>query len=165
MLKKLLGNDLTSPLQYSDEFVGSAEALFRACAEHKLEGIVSKLATSRYHSGRSRTWLKTKCFTESVLMLVGIDRDRKTRAPRALLAKADGRGLGYAGAAFIALRGDDREVLKAKMDELAAVSPSIPWLRNREARWVKPLLAMKVRHLIGSKFLRHATVREIAWQE
>ena len=98
-------------------------------------------------------------------MLVGIDRDRKTRAPRALLAKADGRGLDYAGAAFIALRGDDREVLKAKMDELAAVSPSIPWLRNREARWVKPLLAMKVRHLIGSKSLRHATVREIAWQE
>ena len=35
VLKKLLGNDLTSPLQYSDEFVGSAEALFRACAEHK----------------------------------------------------------------------------------------------------------------------------------
>jgi ATP-dependent DNA ligase len=25
-----------------------------------LEGIVSKQAGSRYHSGRSRTWLKTK---------------------------------------------------------------------------------------------------------
>ena len=165
MLKKLLGNNPSSPLQFSDDFVGNADALFRACAEHKLEGIVSKLATSRYKSGRSRTWLKTKCFTESVLTLIGIDRDRKTRAPRALLAKTDGRGLDYAGAAFIALSKDGREVLTAKLDELATELPSIPWLRNREARWVKPLLAMKVRHLIGSKSLRHATVREIAWQE
>lgn len=165
VLKKLLGKDPSSALQFSDEFVGNADALFRACAEHRLEGIVSKLVTSRYQSGRSRTWLKTKCFTETVLTLIGIDRDRKTRAPRALLAKTDGRGLDYAGAAFIALRGDDRETLSAKLDELAAESPSIPWLRNREARWVKPLLAVKVRHLTGSRFLRHATVREIACRD
>ena len=45
---------------------------------HELEGIVSKLATTRYRSGRSKTWLKTKCFTESEFLLLGIDRDRKT---------------------------------------------------------------------------------------
>jgi bifunctional non-homologous end joining protein LigD len=55
----------------------------------KLEGIVSKLASSPYRSGRSKTWLKTKCFVESDLILLGIDRDRQTDAPRALLAKIE----------------------------------------------------------------------------
>ena len=54
-----------------------------------------------------------------------------------------------------------KHTLSAKLDELAAESPSIPWLRNREAHWVNPLLPVKVRYLTGSKFLRHATVREL----
>ena len=86
-LKELLDSDPKSVLQFSEEFVGDATAFFRACAEHRLEGMVSKLASSTYRSGRSKTWLKTKCFTESEFILLGIDRDRKTRALRALLAK------------------------------------------------------------------------------
>ena len=62
--------------------------------------------TSRYRSGRSKTWLKSKCFTESDLVIIGTDRDRKTGALRALLANAEGHNLTYAGAAFIGLRGD-----------------------------------------------------------
>ena len=50
---------------------------------------LSKLATSRYQSGRSNTRLKTKCFTESDFILLGIDRGRKTRAPRAVLARTE----------------------------------------------------------------------------
>ena len=76
-----------------------------------LPQIVSKLASSRYRSGRTRSWLKTKCFMESELTLVGIDRDRKTGAARALLAKADRSELVYAGAAFLALNENAREKL------------------------------------------------------
>jgi bifunctional non-homologous end joining protein LigD len=53
-LQTLLGS-LESPLQFSEEFIGDADAFFRACAAHELGGIVSKLATSRYRSGRSKT--------------------------------------------------------------------------------------------------------------
>ena len=88
-LKGLLGRDRTSPLQFSDEFTGDSAAFFRACTKHGLEGVVSKLASSRYRSGRSKTWLKSKCFTESDLVIIGTDRDRKTGATRALLANAD----------------------------------------------------------------------------
>jgi hypothetical protein len=38
------------------------------------------LALAPYRSGRSRTWLKTKCFTESTFV---VDRDRKTSASSA----------------------------------------------------------------------------------
>jgi bifunctional non-homologous end joining protein LigD len=161
-LKELIGRDSDSRIQFSEEFIGDAAAFFRACAAHELEGIVSKLATSRHRSGRSKTWLKTKCFTEGEFLLLGIDRDRKTDAPRALLAKAERGNLIYAGAAFIGLRAEDRAALQGKLRALAVERPSISWLRNREARWVKPVMTLKVKHLaFGSGLLRHATVRDI----
>jgi bifunctional non-homologous end joining protein LigD len=64
-LLELVRRNQDSAIQFSEEFIGDAAAFFRACAAHELEGIVSKLATSRYRSGRSKTWLKTKCFAES----------------------------------------------------------------------------------------------------
>ena len=69
---------------------------------------MSKRANSAYRSGRSKDWLKIKCFTESDFVVIGTDRDNKTGALRALLARDD---MTYAGAAFIAMSGDDRERL------------------------------------------------------
>jgi bifunctional non-homologous end joining protein LigD len=80
------------PFLFSEECTGDAAAFFRACADHQLEGIVSKLASSRYRSGRSKTWLKTKCFTESSFILIGTARDRKTKAPLALLLRLMRKG-------------------------------------------------------------------------
>ena len=47
-----------------------------ANAHHGLEGLVSKHVLAPYRSGRSKTWLKTKCFTESTFVVVGTDRDK-----------------------------------------------------------------------------------------
>ena len=58
---------------FSEEFTGDAAAFFQACADHQLEGIVSKLASSKYRSGRSKTWLKCKCFMESSLIIIGTE--------------------------------------------------------------------------------------------
>ena len=104
-LKHLVGVDEQSRIQFSDEFDGDGHSLFKACAERELEGIVSKHALAPYRSGRSKTWLKTKCFTQSTFVVIGTDRVRKTGALRALLAHKDSAGLSYAGAAFIALAG------------------------------------------------------------
>jgi bifunctional non-homologous end joining protein LigD len=57
-LKHLVGADAESRIQFSDEFDGDGDALFKACAERALEGIVSKHALAPYRSGRSKTWLK-----------------------------------------------------------------------------------------------------------
>ena len=103
LLWALIGTDAESRIQFSEEFRGDGAELFKACADHGLEGIVSKHVNSRYRSGRSRTWLKTKCFTESTFVVVGTDRDRKTGALRALLAYNNGASVNYAGVAFIAL--------------------------------------------------------------
>ena len=131
LLKGLLGSDEESRIQFSEEFGGDGDALFNACAEHGLEGIVSKHALAPYSSGRSKTWLKTKCFIESTFVVVGTDRDRKTGAVRALLAHNDGSGLNYAGAAFIALAGDERAQFFAELERLAA----FPGPRSKVHGW------------------------------
>jgi bifunctional non-homologous end joining protein LigD len=147
------------PFLFSEEFTGDATAFFRACADRQLEGIVSKLASSKYRSGRSKTWLKTKCFRESSFLIVGTARDRKTKAALALLAQVDGGGLTYAGSAFIAISGTERAELSACLQRSKLERCPIAGLRFPDAQWVKPQLTARVRHLAGAKYLRHATVR------
>jgi bifunctional non-homologous end joining protein LigD len=158
LLRELVPNE--HPFLFSEEFTGDADAFFQACADHQLEGIVSKLATSKYRSGRSKTWLKTKCFTEGSFVIIGTARDRKTKAPLALLAKPNAQGLSYAGSAFIALSGVERNELSARLSKLDRCP--IPKLRFPDAQWVKPQLMARVRHLSGTSYIRHATVRGFA---
>src|SRR6185369_10782273 len=94
-LKELVPSE--PPFLFSEEFTGDAAAVFQACADHQLEGIVSKLASSKYRSGRNKTWLKTKCFTEGSFVIIGTARDRNTKEAIDLLAQVDTRGLAYAG--------------------------------------------------------------------
>jgi bifunctional non-homologous end joining protein LigD len=47
-LKALIGNDADNHIHFSDEFDGDGHALFKACAERTLEGIVSKQAMAPY---------------------------------------------------------------------------------------------------------------------
>jgi DNA ligase D-like protein (predicted ligase) len=150
--------DAETPLQFSEAFAGNAAAFFRACADHQLEGMVSKLASSHYRSGRTKTWLKSKCFTESTFVVIGTDRDRKTGALRALLANDD---LHYAGAAFIALDDDARETLLANLERLATSRAPFKASRLKDAKWYQPKLSVRVKHLAGSKTLRHATIRAV----
>ena len=154
-LKELIPTE--HPFLFSEEFTGDAAAFFQACADHQFEGIVSKLASSKYRSGRRKTWLKTKCFTESSLLIIGTARDHKTKASLALLAKAHAEGLTYAGSAFITLSGIERAELSARLQMSKLERCPIPKLRFPDAQWVKPQLKARVRHLSGTSYIRHGT--------
>jgi bifunctional non-homologous end joining protein LigD len=162
ILKELIGENEESRIQLSEEFVGDGAVLFNACAEHGLEGIISKQALAPYRSGRSKTWLKCKCFTESTFVVVGTDRDRKTGALRALLAHPNSEGMKYAGAAFIALSEDERTNFLAEIERLTTSWTEFKSSRLTDAKWCSPKLRVRVKHLAGSKTLRHATVRGVA---
>ena len=88
-------------------------------------------------------------------MVVGTDRDRKTGALRALLAHNDGSGLNYAGAAFIALSGIEREEFLAEIERLTTSWAAIKSSRQSDAKWCQPRLTVRVKHLAGVKTLRH----------
>jgi bifunctional non-homologous end joining protein LigD len=161
ILRALLRSDDESHIQFSEEFLGDGAAFFKACADKRLEGIVSKHRLAPYRSGRTKTWLKTKCFTESTFVVIGTDRDRKTGALRASLAHPDSTGLNYAGAAFIALGDEARTEFLAELERLATAWAAFKSSRLTDVKWCRPELTVRVKHLAGSKTLRHATVRSI----
>ena len=103
----------------------------------------------------------SKCFIDSTFVVVGTDRDRRTGPARALLAHNDGSGLNYAGPAFIALAGDERTQFFAEVERLAT-----SWAAFKssmiDVKWCQPTLTVRVKHLAGSKTVRHATVRALA---
>jgi bifunctional non-homologous end joining protein LigD len=149
-------------IQFSEHTDGSGAEVFVAAESMGLEGIVSKRAASRYVSGSSRNWLKTKCFAESDLILIGteIGKDGK---PVALLARhAEGK-LAFAGGALIALPSVERDRLWNATEPLEVSRPAFRLPGRRNARWLKPDLVVRVRHLKASgKDLRHATVLALA---
>ena len=159
LLRKLIGRKATrSPIQFSDHVVGGGGAFFAAAEGMGLEGIVSKRATSRYKSGPSRAWLKTKCWTVGEFVMLGTELDRNG-APVALVARQNEDGLAFAGAAFITLPNSLRDGFRKRCEKLSSDRPPIHALRRRRASWIKPELRLEVKHLRGAGFLRHATVR------
>jgi hypothetical protein len=95
-------------------------------------------------------------------VVVGTDHDPKAGAPRALLARTDSAGLIYAGAAFIALSGDERDQFFAEVGRLSTSWTLFKSSRAQDVKWCHPKLVVEVKHLAGSKMLRHATVRDFA---
>jgi bifunctional non-homologous end joining protein LigD len=152
----VFGHDL---IGFSEAWTGTAAQFLSAVETNGMEGIVSKRALSTYKSGPSSTWLKTKCWTESILTLLGFDVDSKG-IPIALLAKEGDAGLEYAGGAFVGL---PKEV-RAAVDALPEVASAPITVRGRRrATWLEPSLRLKVRHLRGTgSEIRHASVRGLA---
>jgi ATP-dependent DNA ligase len=95
-------------------------------------------------------------------VVVGTDRDRKTGAPRALLAHLNSGGMTYAGAAFIDLAGDERAQFFAEVERLTASWASFKSSQMHDVKWCHPQLIVEVKYLAGSKTLRHATVKALA---
>ena len=159
-LRKLIEPDPRSPIQFSDHVDCDGAKFFKAAAELGLEGIVSKRAASRYRSGPSRSWLKTKNMVESEFILLGTERD-SDGVPWALLASdRDGR-LAFAGPAILNPPQALRAAWRERMAALAIAKPPLRGLRQGSAQWLRPELRVRVRHLKAKGVLRHATVRQL----
>jgi len=147
-------------IQYSEHFEEEGTVFFNACDRLGLEGIISKRADSRYRSGPSKSWLKTKCYAFGEFDVLGVETTR-TGEPVALLAsKESGR---YAGSAFVTLKRSDRERFWRNIEKLKTSQAATPISRIRSNRiqWVRPGLTASVRYLKGEEKLRHASLTGI----
>jgi DNA ligase D-like protein (predicted ligase) len=145
-------------IQFSEHVHGGGDAFFREVDRLGLEGMVSKRASSAYRSGRTETWLKTKCFTESVYEVAGVLRE-PGRPAVAYLVTPD-RQRKYVGGAFITLNQELRERLWSRVRANAKPVKGVEAKPGTE--WLKPGLIARVRYLKGEQTLRHATLQEIA---
>src|SRR4029079_17290793 len=67
-------------LLYSAHVVGDGLTAFNRAKRAHEEGVMAKLAGSRYHSGqRTRDWLKVKASQEQEVVIVGFTAPRRSR--------------------------------------------------------------------------------------
>jgi bifunctional non-homologous end joining protein LigD len=159
-LRGLIEPDPRSPIQFSDHVDCDGAKFFKAAAELGLEGIVSKRAASRYRSGPSRSWLKTKNMVESEFVLLGTDRD-SDGVPWALLASERDGHLAFAGPAILNPPQALSAAWRERMAELAVAKPPVRGLRQGTAQWLRPKLRVRVQHLEAKGMLRHASVKQL----
>jgi DNA ligase D-like protein (predicted ligase) len=159
-LRDLIGcHDPHCRLQFSDDVASTGPELFRAVEGMGLEGIVSKRASSTYRSGRSKAWLKVKCFAEDEFTVIGFETAQGA-PPAALLAREAEGELSYAGSAMVTLSGPQRERFWRTVEGTRISRAAVP-VRHDRGQWVTPGMRVRARYLRGSDKLRHATLMEI----
>jgi bifunctional non-homologous end joining protein LigD len=159
-LRDMIGeHDPAFPIQFSDHIAGHGPEFFHKAEQLGLEGIVSKLADSRYRSGYNTSWLKTKAFTVEEFVIVGAERGFGPTT--ALCARETPHGLEYVGGAMLTLSQTERERFWSAIESLQQPGPALRIDKRKAAQWVEPVLRAKVRHLRGEEKLRHAIVVEL----
>jgi bifunctional non-homologous end joining protein LigD len=161
-LSDLLGDSPAArPIQFSQAHEGSGAEFFSAVEKMDLEGIVSKKGGSRYRSGYTRDWLKTKAFAEREYLVLGYDA--KPGGVRSLLlAEEQHNQLRYVGRAMVTIRGPKREAIWQRLERHRTLSPAISELEGKATEWFEPVVSVRVRHLRGEEMLRHATLLGLA---
>lgn len=142
-------------IQFSEPMPGDAKAIFHLIEEAGLEGMVSKRVGSRYRSGDTTNWLKTKSYTVGEFDLLGVEREAGKPAFALMADRHTGK---YVGSAFITLDRDMRERLWKRVQEHAGAAPK--GMKRPATQWVKPGLVGTVKHLRGEESLRHASLQD-----
>ncbi|MER8874513.1 ATP-dependent DNA ligase [Mesorhizobium sp. M0814] len=141
-------------IQFSQALPGESNAIYHLVDQAGLEGMVSKHLGSRYVSGQTTNWLKTKCYTVGEFELLGVEREQGKPA-FALMAEPGTRR--YVGSAFVSINRETRERLWKRVQEHAGPPPrDMP--KRPATQWVKPGIKVRIKHLRGEEDLRHASL-------
>jgi bifunctional non-homologous end joining protein LigD len=155
-------------LTYSEHFESRGATVFEHACRLGLEGIVSKLKTGTYRSGRAKAWLKSKCTEGHELAIIGyVPSTVQRRAIGALvLAAAEPKGnLRYAGRVGSGYSSAVAEDLWRRLEPLRTAAPPLdrppPTDVRRNVRWVRPALVAEVefRGWTADGIVRHAVFK------
>lgn len=146
LLRKAI--EFGDPLRYTPHRVGDGLAAYRAACERGDEGVIAKLAESRYDGGRSRNWLKFKCVRDQEFVVGGYTSPKGSRVELGalLLGYYDGRDLVYAGKVGT---GFDDATLRRLHERLSAITRDTPpfsrgLVREPDAHWALPELVVQI---------------------
>ncbi|HLZ98794.1 MAG TPA: non-homologous end-joining DNA ligase [Steroidobacteraceae bacterium] len=169
-LEALLGEyDLGARIRYVSHLESNAEAVLASARELGLEGIVSKKLDAPYTSGRTGSWVKTKCRPGQEVVLGGWTTEGGT--VRSLLAGVHRNGrLEYVGRVGT---GFGREVVRSLVPRLTqltrdrspfsdgnAPGAAAP-VKERNVRWLEPKLVAEIEFAgwTGSRMIREASFK------
>ena len=153
-------------LRYSEHFTGRGDVVFDHACRLGLEGIVSKLKTAPYRSGRSKSWLKTKCVDGHEFVIIGyVPSTTQRKVVGSLVVGHHAKGkLVYAGRVGSGFSNKVAEDLWRRLEEIRtdkAVVEALPSDSRRNVRWVKPKLVadVEIRGWTADGIARHAVFK------
>jgi bifunctional non-homologous end joining protein LigD len=158
------------PVKYSEHFEDEGPAVLRHACQMGLEGIVSKRVDAPYRSGRSESFIKTKCSNAQELVVGGYSPS--TVLPRAIGALAvgyydDGR-LVYAGRVGTGYTRALARDLWKRLHPLERAAPPFDQIPRDEARrsdirWVEPktVIEANLRGWTADGFVRQAAFKGV----
>jgi len=150
----------SSRLRYSEHIVGNGERLLGQFCGAGLEGVISKLASSKYVGSRSGSWVKTKCIKRQEFVIVGWTPSDKSRTFRSLILGLHDQGhLRYAGKVGTGFGTDELFRLIELMRPLEIEGPTVeaPRAEVRGAHWIVPKLVAEIAYteMTNEGTLRH----------
>jgi len=127
---------------------GTGEAAYRAACERGDEGVIAKLADSKYDGRRSPNWLKFKCVRDQEFVVGGYTSPKGSRIELGalLIGYHEGRDLVYAGKVGT---GFDEATLHSLHERLSPLEQDAPpftrgLVREKDAHWVRPQLVAQI---------------------
>ena len=167
VLARLIKGRSDGVLKYSEHFTERGDVVLRHACRLSLEGIVSKLGNAPYRSGRSKSWLKSKCVDSDEFVIVGyVPSTTQRRMIGALALGYHDKGrliyAGRVGSGFSTAVAEDLwqllETLRTDAPPLAVPPPAEA---RRNVRWVKPSLVAEVelRGWTADGILRHSVFK------
>lgn len=143
-----LGDD--SILRYSEHIRAHGEETFKHACKVGAEGIVSKLASSQYVSGRSKSWLKEKCVHQQEFVIGGFmpSSNGGQGIGSLLLGYYDDGKLKYAGRTGTGFTQASQKTARNRLEELrqerVPFAETLTTEEKKDALWVKPELVAEV---------------------
>ncbi len=166
-LHQLLKNQpRNGPLRYTEDFEERGPAIFKHACELGLEGIVSKLRDAPYRSGRSETFIKTKCHNAQEFVVAGFTPS--TAMPNAVgaltVAFHEGGKLRYAGRVGTGYTHQTARDLWKRLNALRIDRPALVLPEDERRKgvvWVKPELVIdaEFRGVTHDGLLRQASYK------
>jgi bifunctional non-homologous end joining protein LigD len=143
---------------------GDGREYFAEACRHRIEGIVSKRKDSRYVSGKTDAWRKTKCETREQLVVAGFTRGGQGFSSLLLGAYDDAGKLHYAGRVKMGWNATTARLLADALRQLERkTAPYIDAPDKEGAVWVSPRLVAEIAYLERTRdgALRHASFKGI----
>jgi bifunctional non-homologous end joining protein LigD len=145
LLEKLMAG-APETLLYSEHFAAPGDQVLSRACSLALEGIVSKRANAPYRSGRTDSWLKSKCIKEQELVIGGYTEQPKHPGTLGalLVGYFEGEALRFAGKVGTGFtQAEARTLLKKLHARGTKTSPSLGFQLRRGAAHVssRPILS------------------------
>lgn len=134
-------------IRYVDHFKTGGDAVLRSACRLSLEGIVSKKANAPYQSGRSDSWVKSKCRAGHEVVIGGYATNQGRF--RSLLAGVyrDGHFI-YVGRVGTGFGADKAAMLTGKLEPLARANSPFTGIgapkKTPDIHWVEPELVAEI---------------------